>query len=385
MNLRNKKTIAVLIILIALVFLGFKFLRNEDVSTVYKTAQVDKGDISSYVTATGTIKPISTVEIGSQVSGIIKKIYVDFNSLVKREDPLAEIDPAPFRAKVVQVQANLKKTQADIELTRNIMNANEELYKKRLISKQEYDDSKVKYSSAVAALEQAKAELEIARSDLSYTTIRSPIDGIVMSRKVNVGQAVATRQEATPLFLIAEDLSRINVVAHVSEADIGNVDNDQESVFTVDAYPNQTFEGKVWQVRNEPITANNVVTYDVVILVDNKELKLKPGMTAEVKILVAHKEGVLRVPRAALRFIPPPSASIEENSKKLNSTSVVWTTQKNGQLKAIPITSGISDDAFTEILDGTFKEGEKVIVEAMSKDGADSESLGSILPKPKRF
>lgn len=385
MSFRNKKTIAVLIIVVALILLAFEFLRKEDESIVYKTAQVDKGDILSYVTATGTANPITTVEIGSQVTGIIKKIYVDFNSLVKTGDPLAEIDSAPFKAKVEQVQADLKKAQADIELTKNIMNANEKLYKKRLISKQEYDDSKVKYSSAAAALEQAKAELEVARSDLSHTTIRSPIDGIIMSRKVSIGQAVATGSSSDPLFLIAEDLSRINVVAHVSEADIGKVDNDQEAVFTVDAYPNQTFGGKVWQVRNDPITTNSVVTYDVVILVDNKELKLKPGMTAEVRILVAHKKEVLRVPRAALRFIPPPSASIEENSRELNSISVVWTTQRNGQLKAIPITSGISDDAFTEILDGNLKEGEKVIVEASSKDGSDTESLGSILPKPKRF
>ena len=385
MNWRNKKVLAVFVFLVALVLLAFQFLRNERASVVYKTALVDKGDILSYVTATGTVNPVTTVEIGSQVQGIINKIYVDFNSLVKRGGSLAEIDPATFKAKVEQVEADLKKAQADVELTRNIMNANEVLHKKRLISKQEYDDSKVKYSSAVAALQQAKAALEIARSDLTHTTIRSPIDGIVMSRRVNVGQAVGTGRESTPLFIIAEDLSRINVVAHVSEADVGKVDNNQGSVFTVDAYPNQTFEGKVWQVRTEPVTASNVVTYDVVILVDNKELRLKPGMTAEVRILVAHKQDVLRVPRAALRFIPPPSASIEENSRELDSASVVWTTQRNGQLKAVPITSGISDDAFTELLDAHLREGEKVIVEAITSDGAGSESLGSILPKPKRF
>jgi HlyD family secretion protein len=385
MNPRNKKVLVILIFLVALILLAFQFLGNENGSVVYKTALVDRGEISSYVTATGTVNPVTTVEIGSQVPGSISKIYADFNSLVKKGQSLAEIDPASFKAKVEQVQADLKKAQADTELTRNIMNANEELYKKRLISKQEYEDSKVKYSSAVAALQQAKAALEIASSDLTHTIIRSPIDGIVMSSRVNVGQAVGTGRESTPLFIIAEDLSRINVVAHVSEADVGKVDSNQRSVFTVDAYPNQTFEGKVWQVRNEPITANNVVTYDVVIRVDNEELRLKPGMTAEVKILVAHKADVLRVPRAALRFIPPPSASIEENSRELDSVSVVWTAQRSGQLKAVPITSGISDDAFTELLDAHLREGEEVIVEAITKDGAGSESLGSILPKPKRF
>ncbi len=385
MNLRNKKTLAVGVLVIGIALLAFNLFRNENEPVVYKMALVDRGDILSYVSATGTVNPLNTVEIGSQVTGIIKNIYVDFNSTVKEGEPLAEVDPAPFRAKVEQTQAELKKAQADTELSRNTMRANEELYEKRLISKQEYEDSRVKYSSSIAALEQAKAEIAISRSELSNTTIRSPIDGIVMSKKVNIGQAVATAQSSIPLFVVAENLSSINVVAHVSEADIGKLSYDQEAVFTVDAYPAQTFEGKVSQIRNEPITTNNVVTYDVVVLVDNRELKLKPGMTAEVRILVAHKQDVLRVPRAALRFIPPPSASIEESSKELDSTSAVWTVLQNQKLKAVPVTTGTSDDAFTEILNGDLKEGRNVIVELMRKNESGSESLGSILPKPKRF
>ncbi len=383
----NKKSAAILaILLVVILFLAYQVFRNEEVSIAYQTAKVDKGDIASYITATGTLNPLSTIEIGSQVSGMIKNVFVDFNSAVKKGEPLAEIDPIPYLAELKQAQANLNKAQADAETARALQRANDELYKKRLISKEEYDDSKTKYTSATANLDQTKAALEIAKSNLDNTTIRSPIDGIVISRKVNIGQIVSSGQPSSPLFLIAEDLNKMKLDAHVSEADIGKARNDQEAEFTVDAYPNQTFEGKVRQVKNEPITTNNVVTYDVVILIDNEKLELKPGMTAEVKILVAQKKDVLRVPTAALRFIPPPSAQVDDKSLELNSGSVIWLSLKNGQLKAVSVNTGISDDTFTEILDGNIGEGEKVIVEASEKAGAGSEPLGPIvLPKPQRF
>jgi HlyD family secretion protein len=384
MNLKNKKAILITaVIVVIIIILLFQVFQKEGISIVYKTIKVDRGDISSYITATGTLNPVTTVEVGSQVSGVIKRIYVDFNSLVKKGEPLAEIDQVHFKAKLKQVQADVKKAKADAEIAKAVFEANEELYKKRLISKEEYDDSKVRYSTAVATLEQAKAELEISKSNLSSTTIRSPIDGVIISRKVNVGQTV-TASMSSPLFIVAEDLSKMHLVAHVSEADIGKVDNNQEALFTVDSYPNQTFRGKVWQIRNEPIKTNSVVTYDVVILVDNRDLKLKPGMTAEVKILVAYKKDVLRVPRAALRFIPPPSALIDEKSKEIGGQSVVWTTTKDRGLKAIPISPGISDDTFTEILDGNLKEGEEVVVEAIQRDKSNSQLLGP-LPQIKRF
>jgi HlyD family secretion protein len=387
MKLLNRKSLFILaILLIIIVFLTYLILKKERLSIAYKTARVDKGDIISHVTATGTLNPISTVEIGSQVSGIIKNIFVDFNSIVKKGEPLAEIDPIPYRAQLKQAQADLNKAHADAETARSLQRANDELYKKRLISKEEYDDSKAKYTSAIATLDQAKAALEIAKSNLDNTTISSPIDGIVISKKINIGQIVSSGQTSSPLFLVSEDLSRMKLDVHVSEADIGKVRKDQEAEFTVDAYPSQTFKGEVWQVKNEPITTNNVVTYDVVILIDNEELKLKPGMTAEVKVLVAHKKDVLRVPTAALRFIPPPSAQIEDKSLEFNNASVVWVPLKNGRLKAVSVNPGISDQTFTEILDGDISEGEKVIVEASEKAGTESEQLGPIiLPKPQRF
>lgn len=384
--LERKKTLLVLIALIVLAILAYRLFDREGVSITYKTARVDRGSISSYVTATGTVSPTTKVEITSQVSGTIKNVYVDFNSVVKKGDLLAEIDQAPFKAELRQAEANLKKAQADVRLAKVVMDANEELYGKRLIPKQEYDDSKVRYSSAVASVEQAKAQVELARSKLSYSIIRSPIDGVVMSKNANVGQTIAIGQGSSPLFVLAEDLTRIDVDAHVSEADIGRIDIGQEALFTVDAYPNQTFKGTVRQIRNEPITKNNVVTYDVIILVDNEGLKLKPGMTAEVRILVAHKEDVLRVPRSALRFIPPPSASIERDSGEQRGSPVVWVPATNGRIRAVSIDPGISDDSFTEITDGRLKEGDEVIVEAVSKGESGSEPLGPlILPKPQRF
>ncbi|HEX3034012.1 MAG TPA: efflux RND transporter periplasmic adaptor subunit [Thermodesulfobacteriota bacterium] len=387
MNLRSKKSIAViLVILILVTLLAFYSLRDEGASVVYRTAKVDSGDISSYVNATGTVNPVTTVEIGSQVAGTVQNVYVDFNTLLKEGEALAKIDLTPFQAKLNQAEADLRKARADAELANTVMQANKELYEQRLISKQEYEDSRVKYSAAIAALEQAKAALDIARSDLNNTTIRSPIDGIVISRNVNVGQTVGPEQRSEPLFVIAEDLARMKVDTYISEADIGKIESNQEAFFTVDAYPNQTFQGNVWQVRNKPTTSNNIVTYDVVILVDNEGRKLKPGMTADVRILTAHKENVLRVPRAALRFIPPPSAQIEGKSQEnIGNRSVVWVPVENQKIKAVPISTGVSGDAFTEVLDGNLKEGQKVVVEASEKSESDSELGPVVLPKPERF
>ncbi len=383
--IKYKRIILVFTVVLIVAFvLLFPLFQKRGGSIVYKIAKVDRGDISSYVSATGSINPVNTVEIGSQISGTVESVYVDFNSRVKKGDPLAQIDPAPFRAKLTQAEADLKKAQVDYELAKRIMDADEELYKKRLIPKQEYDDSKAKFSSASATLESAKAGFETARSNLDSTTIRSPIDGVVISKNINVGQTIAAGHPSPALFLIAEDLANMQLDANVSEADIGKIKEGQEGLFTVDAYPNETFRGRVSQIRNSPITTQNVVTYDVVLSVDNHELKLKPGMTADVKILVAHREGVLRVPRAALRFIPPPSAKIEQKSIDLDSSSVVWTPLRSGVIKPILIRPGISDDRFTEVLDGSLSEGEEVIIEAIERDKPASQPLGP-LPQPQRF
>lgn len=385
MNLNKKTVITLLIALIGFVLLAFYLFGEKDISAAYRTAKVDRGEVSSYVTATGTVNPITTVEIGSQVPGVVREVYVDFNSQVRRGDPLVKIDAASFQSKLGQAEANLRKADADAELARAVLDANEELYRKRLISKQEYDDSKAEYSAAVAALEQAKAELEIAKANLYGTTTRSPLDGTVISKNVNVGQTVAPGRDSSVLFVIAEDLARMQVDTYVSEADIGKIEVGQKAEFTVDAYPNLMFEGNVRQIRNDPATNNDIVTYDVVVLINNEDRKLKPGMTAEVRILTAHKENALRVPRAALRFIPPPSALINTNPEELDSQSVVWMTEKDNRLNAVSINPGISGDTFTEVLDGDLKEGQEVVVEALETGESDSELGPVVLPKPQRF
>lgn len=383
--MKDKRIIvAFAVALIAVVALVFSSFRKRDDSIIYKTAKIDKGDISSYVATTGNINPINTVEIGTQISGAVEDVYVDFNSRIKKGDPLARIDPTPFRAKVTQTEADLKKAQVDYELAKRIMDANEELYRKRLIPKQEYDDSKSKFSSATATLGGARAEFETAKSNLDSTTIRSPIDGVVISKNINVGQTIVPGRQSPALFLVAEDLTNMQLDANVSEADIGKIKEGQEGSFTVDAYPNETFKGRVSQIRNSPIITQNVVTYDVVLFVDNRELKLKPGMTADVNILVAYRKDALRVPRAALRFIPPPSVKINGKSEDMDSSSVVWTPSRGGAIKPISIKPGISDDTFTEMLGGSLKEGEEVIVEASGKGASGSQPLGP-LPQPQRF
>lgn len=328
----------------------------------FRTVKVDRGEISSVVTATGTINPVITVLLGSQVSGTIKALYADFNSQVKEGQVIAQIDPAIFEAQVEQgranvlnaqanllnAQANLKNAQANLNKaditivdTKRTLERNRELIERKVIAQANLDTAQTGYDTAVAQkevakaqfesaiaqvestkaqVEQAKAGLKIAETNLRYTTIRSPVNGTVISRNVDVGQTVAASLQAPTLFTIAKDLTRMQVNTNVSEADIGRIDNGQQATFTVDAYPDRTFRGKVFEIRNAPITIQNVVTYDVMIEVDNTDLRLKPGMTANVSIMVEHREDVLKIPNSALRFRPE-SAKTEGPVEKKELTS----------------------------------------------------------------
>ena len=382
MNLINKKTIAGLIVLILLaVFIVPRLFGGKENSVTYRTTEADRNDVISLISATGTINPLNSVEVGSLVQGNVDKIYADFNAEVKAGDPLAEINPGPLRIELKKAEAEKKKSEADFKIADSLYKANKELYDKRLIPKEEFDDSQAKYSSALAAYDQSKVALEIAETNLENTVIKSPIDGIVLSRNVNAGESVTPGGK--PLYVIASDLGEMKIDTKVSEADIGKLVPDQKAYFKVDAYPGETFPGTVSQVRNEPIINNNVVTYNVVVLTENGERKLKPGMTAEVKIIVADKKDVLRVPTAALRFIPPSSAVIKERPDELSGGSYVWVKLSNGQIGFVPVKTGVSDDAYTEILDGDLKEGQEVIVEAVT--GSKTESGSSYLPQPRRF
>jgi len=522
----------ILILVIAGAALGYTFFYKDRAQAVkYRTAKVERGTLSAFVTANGTINPVITVMVGSQVSGTIQKLYADYNSRVKTDQLIAQIDPAIFQAQVSQAKAKLENAkatflnaQADISTAKANVESNRanvikakvsvddtkrnldrslELFARNLISASDRDSAQTAYDSANAQLEaaqalekaseaqldsakakleaaraqikQSEAELELAQVNLDHTKITAPVTGIVISRNVDVGQTVAASLQAPTLFTIAQDLTEMQVDTNVSEADIGRVAIGQEATFTVDAFPNLTFLGKVTDIRNAPVTVQNVVTYDVVILVKNPELKLRPGMTANASILVAQRENALKIPNSALRFrpefakkevaasqkgsappsTPPPSATspeqllerlkaelkltpeqqagisrifkdaqseilaarkaggseeakakakdlrtanrikirsllTEEQKKKYDQMErrpdftqgaaplyKVWVLVPEGRPVPVDITTGISDGSNTEVISGGLKEGQEVIVEAMTgnnKGGSSSQA-----------
>jgi HlyD family secretion protein len=371
--------------LVGMSLLVWRLVIPEPVSIHYTTAKVDKGDIHAYVTATGTVNPVTMVEVGSQVSGMIQLLHVDLNTEVRKGDPLAEVDPSPLQAQLKQARANLKKALEEVRTARKIMREDADLYRKGLMSKEAYHASQSTYAVAQASYEERQAALEMAQSHLDSTVIRSPIDGVVVAQHVHIGQAVSANVQTPALFLIAQALTQMQVDTNVSEADIGKIEVGQGAVFNVDAYPELAFEGRVWQIRNVPETVQNVVMYDVVLRIENPELKLKPGMTAEVNILVASRQHTLRVPRAALRFTPPAGAVIHDTTDAVLNATIVWTLERGGQLHAMPIQAGISDEQFTELVQATLRAGDEVVVEATVEDASGTKPLGSVLPQPSRF
>lgn len=345
----------------------------------YKTALVDRGTISATVSATGTISPVVSVEVGSQVSGAIQALYADYNSVVRKGDLIARIDPAPFHAQVLQAKAQLKSArgtleryQATLAQRKLELERQERLFPQGFTSQADLDLARTNHRDAIAQVkvgqaqvEQAAATLAAAELNLKYTAIYSPVDGLVISRNVDVGQTVAATFQTPTLFVIAQDLARMQVNANVSEADIGGVTEGKDAEFTVDAYPNEPFTGTVTQVRHAPISIQNVVTYDVVIGVDNRGLKLKPGMTANVTITTAKRDQTLRVPNAALRFRPPGVVSERDGP-------TVWILD-DAAPRSIGVNPGISNTVHTEILEGPLKEGDLVIVGLRTpEEGSDT-------------
>src|SRR5437763_3397625 len=277
----------------------------------FQTATVTKGAITQLVTATGTLNPVTNVQVGSQVSGNIQRLFVDFNSEVKAGQTVAQIDPMLFQAAVTQAEGDLASAQAGLELAKVNAGRIQRLFTEKNSSQQDLDQANATLHQAEASMKIKQGALDKAKADLDHCTITSPIDGVVISRSVDVGQTVAASLQAPVIFQIANDLTKMQIDSNVAEADVGAVEVGQDVDFTVDAFPTRTFHGKVVQVRNAPITVQNVVTYDTVIGVENKELKLKPGMTANVSIIIAHKDNVLELKNAALRFRPP-EASAEQ-------------------------------------------------------------------------
>lgn len=443
-----KKGIVVLLSL-AGASLGLYFSFQGRSAPPYRMARVERGSIASTISATGNLNAVITVEVGSQVTGMVKYLYADFNSRVKRGQLIARIDPEIFEAKLNQARADLEsakaavanqranvaKAEADVanakasvEAARaNVVKAQvavhdakiklgsrEALFKEGGISQEELDSAKAAYDSAQAQLEASKAQLQAAEAqsrsaeaqlqvaraqlqaaeaqvkqkeaavvqaqvDLDHTYIRAPVDGTVVARRVDVGQTVAASLQAPTLFVIAQDLRKMQVNTNVDEADIGRIQLGQEATFTVDSFPGESFQGKVVQIRQAPIVQQNVVTYDVVIAVANPDLKLMPGMTANVKILVAEKENVLKVPNAALRFRPSPTGRREQPGGgaaqaalegRRGDVQQIWTLT-NGELRPIPVKLGLTDGTFTEVVEGELHEGQEVVISLVSREGSN--------------
>lgn len=372
-----KKIIFLLILLIALGAGFFFFLRYDKNGPKFITEKITRGDIKSTVMATGTVNAVTTVQVGTQVSGTIKELFVDYNSPVKKGQILAQIDPAIFEAQVGQAKANLMSAKANLEKaqvtlhdTKTTWERNKILYAKNFIAKSDLDTAETNHLSAQAQIKVAEAQiqqnqaaLDSASINLKYSRILSPVNGIVISRNVDIGQTVAASFQTPTLFTIAQDLTKMQIDTSVDEADIGRVSAGQSVTFTVDAYPELTFPGKVSVVRNAPITVSNVVTYNAVITVDNNDLKLKPGMTANVSIETAAASGVLRIPNAALRFKPAAAGknTVKQEEKTAKGTGV-WIIDDK-KLKHVRFKAGITDGKYTQVAEGRITEGQQAVIE----------------------
>ncbi len=378
------KRIIAAVVVLAIAGLAFYMYSGKKEVTQFRTEKAARGDIEAAVTASGAVNAVTNVLVGTQVSGTIKNIYVDFNSPVRKGQLIAQIDPASFEAQVRQsranllvAKANLEKSEATLADARRTLERNRELFAKGLIARSDldtaqtnYETSKAQVSASKAQVSQAEAALTLSETNLGYTRIISPVAGTVVSRNVDVGQTVAASFQTPTLFTIAQDLTKMQIDTSVAEADIGRMKAGQRVNFTVDAYPDVTFNGTVSEVRNAPITLQNVVTYDVVVKVANPELKLKPGMTANVSIVVASRQGVLKVPNAALRFRPSANGKAP-----LDKDRGVWVVE-DGKPKRIKVTTGISDGVYTELVSGDIKEGQELIVESLSKANGSSQRSG---------
>ena len=348
----------IIIAIIVWLFSGGK----EEKQISFSFEKAAPANIQIGVTATGTIEPVTSVTVGTQVSGIVSRIYVDYNSVVKKGQVIAELDKTNLTSELNTAKANLASAQSSLNYETDNYKRYKTLYSKGLVSADEYESAKLSYDKALQTVVSQKEQLTKAQTNLGYATITSPIDGVVLSKAVEEGQTVAASFNTPELFSIAKDLKDMRVIADIDEADIGEVKEGENVKFTVDAFPNDTFEGVVTQVRQEATTTNNVVTYEVVISAPNADLKLKPGLTANVTIFTAEKNNVLSVLSKALRYTP----TVETIGKKYkiqdcNGKNKVWTLEGN-VLKAHAVQIGISDGSHTEIISG-ISNGVQVITE----------------------
>lgn len=352
--------VVAVVIIIAIVAWALSGGKKEEQIT-FDTAAVAPANIMNSITATGTIEPVTSVTVGTQVSGIVSKLYVDYNSVVKKGQVIAELDKTNLMSQLNSAKTQLATAQSQLNYQTTNFNRYKTLYQKGLVAADDFDNAKLSYTQAKEQVASAKEEVQRAQTNLGYATITSPIDGIVLSKSVEEGQTVAASFSTPELFTIAQDLTNMQVVANVDEADIGDVKEGERVSFTVDAYPDDTFEGTVKQVRQEATTTNNVVTYEVVISAPNADLKLKPGLTANVTIYTAERKGVLSVPSKALRFTPQKETvgKMKIVDQTGNAKNKVWSIEGNS-IVAHKVNIGMTDGTNTQILNG-ISAGVKVV------------------------
>lgn len=390
MNKKKWMLIVACVVVLAAIVYALMGGKKEAPVMDYETARVEKATIGNSVTATGTIEPVTKVEVGTQVSGIIDKIYVDYNSVVHKGQIIAELDKTNLMSELNSAKSNLAGAKSDLDYQRANYKRIKALYDKELVSGNEYDTALLSLRQAESTYAQRKEAVSKAQTNLGYAIITSPIDGIIISKAVEEGQTVAASYSTPTLFTIAQDLTDMRVIADVDEADIGEVEVGQRVSFTVDAYPGETFEGKVTQVRLEATTESNVVTYEVVISASNKDLKLKPGLTANVTIFTLERNNIVSVPTKALRFTPTkemlnPGEKIED----CQGAHKVW-VREGKTLKAYAVKTGITNGTRTQIVSG-IKEGAEVIVEmkatsadAQQVDAGDNSESSPFAPGPRK-
>ncbi len=391
---RSWKWVVIITVVIVLAASGLWYAKiRGDNTPQYLTAETASGSLTQLVTATGTLNPETNVQVGCQISGVITKLYVDWNSAVKKNQLVAQIDPASYQADLDSAEGNLANAQAALELAQVNAKRAQELYDGKLIPRSDYDTAVATLHQSEATVKVDQAAVEKTRVNLAYCTIYSPVDGTVISRNVDIGQTVAASLNAPVLFQIANDLAKMQIDSNVAEADVGGVEQGQRVNFTADAFPYRTFHGTVVQIRNSPIIVQNVVTYDTVIGVNNDDLKLRPGMTANVNIIVALRDKALKIPNSALRFHPleslqtktngtasasatpaaggggsHPGGSYGQHPKGDHSPSRTVYVLKNNHLEPIQVKTGITDGIYTEVTEG-LNENDMVVTSAIYKQG----------------
>lgn len=383
--MNRKYVITASVIILSALILFYVFSSNDSSRKIsFETEEVIAGDISSKVTANGRVEPLRRVEIRSNIQGTVREVTADINDEVEKGEVLAKLNDTLFETRLNEAESRYNKAKNELENKRDLLESDEVLFEKELISKQEYQESLSRYRTAVASFEEAKASLEIARTNMESTNIRAPIDGLILSRNINTGNVITPGDNSEPLFVIVSRLDKMHLVSDVGESDISEVEKGQKVIFRVSAYPDESFEGEVVEISNNPKTQNNIVRYEVISEIENRDRMLKPGMTAEVEILTSVKKDVIKVPTSALRIVIPGTEENDTDAKSRKENQSIWMIGANGELMKTIVSTGISDETHTEITEGNLKPGQQVVTGFSTNTADDSESLIT-LPQPKRF